>query len=111
MPPNSEIALTVGLVAPKPCRDFVSKWRMCTPDGRQFGDYLWALINVDLNATAREPVVTRVDTKASAKAPAASAANTKPVAAVTTVAAPANTKPAAAAAAPANTKPAAAGTN
>jgi len=47
VPANSEIELEVGLKAPKPSRDFVSKWRMSTPDGHQFGDFLWTIITVD----------------------------------------------------------------
>jgi len=47
VPANTEIELEVGLKAPKPSRDFVSKWRMSTPDGHQFGDFLWTIITVD----------------------------------------------------------------
>jgi len=50
VPANSEVELVVGLKAPKPARDFVSKWRMCTPDGRPFGAFLWALITVEPDA-------------------------------------------------------------
>lgn len=50
VPANSEIELELGLKAPKPSRDFVSKWRMSTPDGHQFGDFLWTIITVDPNA-------------------------------------------------------------
>merc|ERR1712093_432334 len=44
---DSEVELKVALQAPKPARDFVSKWRMCAPDGRQFGDYMWTFITVE----------------------------------------------------------------
>merc|ERR1712159_566881 len=50
VPANAEVELAVVLKAPKPSRDFVSKWRVCTPDGRQFGDFLWALITVEQDA-------------------------------------------------------------
>lgn len=46
VPANSELELSVTLKSPKIPRDFISKWRMCTPDGHQFGDYLWVFINV-----------------------------------------------------------------
>lgn len=51
MAANSEVELTVILQAPKCARDFVSKWRMCTPDGQQFGDYMWVFINVERKAS------------------------------------------------------------
>jgi len=50
VPANTEVELAVVLKAPKPSRDFVSKWRVCTPDGHQFGDFLWALITVERDA-------------------------------------------------------------
>merc|ERR1712159_300019 len=50
VPANAQVELAVVLKAPKPSRDFVSKWRVCTPDGRQFGDFLWALITVEQDA-------------------------------------------------------------
>merc|ERR1712159_303519 len=58
VPANAEVELAVVLKAPKPSRDIVSKWRVCTPDGRQFGDFLWALINVEprKSASAAEAV-------------------------------------------------------
>ena len=37
---NSKIVLKAAMQAPKRINNFVSKWRMCTPDERQFGDYL-----------------------------------------------------------------------
>jgi len=64
LPPNVEAELSVCLKAPKPSRDFVSKWRMCTPDGRQFGDFLWALITVEADAA---PVVPKKAAKKAAK--------------------------------------------
>jgi len=56
VPPNAEVELDVCLRAPRACHDFVSKWRMCTPEGRQFGDFLWALITVEPDASVPEPV-------------------------------------------------------
>merc|ERR1712224_646838 len=72
MPANTEVELAVVLKAPKPSRDFVSKWRVCTPDGHQFGDFLWALITVEPDAAP----LASVDLP-----PAIPVAVTKPVAA------------------------------
>jgi len=98
VPANSELELVLGLRAPKPARDFVSKWRMCTPDGRPFGDFLWALITVDPNA----PPVKSISTPAVENPPAvpvAAAANPAPAvtAKPVVVAAAANPAPAVAA--------------
>merc|ERR1712037_703726 len=80
---NTEIELEVGLKAPKPSRDFGSKWRMSMPDGHQFGDFLWTIITVDPNApsgdvsssaAAADPPAA----SASSSAAAASAVATKP---------------------------------
>merc|ERR1719198_1955002 len=77
VPANSELELVVGLRAPKPARDFVSKWRVYTPDGHPFGDFLWALITVDPTA----PPVKSISTPAVENPPAvpvAAAANPAP---------------------------------
>jgi len=68
VPSNAEIELAVCLKAPKPHRDFVSKWRMCTPDGRQFGDFLWALITVEADAPIVESISGAKATKVAGKA-------------------------------------------
>merc|ERR1719231_898226 len=95
VPANSELELVVGLRAPKPARDFVSKWRVYTPDGHPFGDFLWALITVDPNA----PPVKSISTPAVENPPAvpvAAAANPAPAVAAkpVVVAAAANPAPA-----------------
>merc|ERR1712159_814634 len=93
VPANAEVELAVVLKAPKPSRDIVSKWRVCTPDGRQFGDFLWALINVEslksasaaelppaIPVAAAKPVAAAAKAVAKTIAPAAKSV-AKPVAA------------------------------
>merc|ERR1719198_1689051 len=77
VPANSELELVVGLRAPKPARDFVSKWRVYTPDGHPFGDFLWALITVDPNAPPVKPISTPAVENPPA-VPVAAAANPAP---------------------------------
>jgi len=89
VPANAEVELAVVLKAPKPSRDIISKWRVCTPDGRQFGDFLWALINVEplksVSAAELPPAIPVAAAKPVAAAaelpPAIPVAAAKPVAA------------------------------
>lgn len=44
--PNSEVDVSVNLVAPEKPGRYTGYWKMCTPEGRKFGQRVWASIVV-----------------------------------------------------------------
>jgi len=60
--PNEEVDITVDMVAPASPGRYVSKYRLCTPEGARFGHCVWADITVvesqeGAEEEVKEPVV------------------------------------------------------
>jgi len=60
--PGEEVDITVDMVAPSSPGRYVSKFRLCTPEGTRFGHSIWADITV-VEPKAEEPVVEKVSEK------------------------------------------------
>mmetsp|Transcript_27253 Transcript_27253/g.62852 ORF Transcript_27253/g.62852 Transcript_27253/m.62852 type:complete len:467 (+) Transcript_27253:87-1487(+) len=55
--PDTEVDISVPMVAPAAAGRYQSYWRLAAPDGRKFGQRVWTLVNVNGAAAAQDAVV------------------------------------------------------
>lgn len=49
---DAEVDITVNLISPKKPGRYVAYYKMCTPDGRKFGQRVWVSINVPADSSS-----------------------------------------------------------
>lgn len=52
--PNQDVDISVNLVAPSKPGRYTGYWKMCTPEGRKFGQRVWVSIVVPSNGSSSE---------------------------------------------------------